>query len=272
MLEARIERMIKTCSTCRHFGFWHSDKQDYPVCRNTKIVRKVWNRLSTDNQKCYELDEERGADIHIAYLLGCRGRGKWHLVRFSDETHRKLKEQKKIMRMQAMEDVVKLALKTFLGEYDIATRKNMMSGTVPIVLTGQPEAGKTFFVRHQIIPRITNPHSVLVIDTANEYNELPKVGFEINLTVPNQKMRFVPSEIPTASEGEIASLFIVLNFKRMMLSNWVIVIEEAHRYKDIKEAMGFVYESRKFCRKVIVVTPDAKVFKGLKTLVVHREV
>jgi len=168
-----------------------------------------------------------------------------------------------------LDAVIQLVLKHYAGEYEIATRKRVMQDTVPIVLTGLPLAGKTYFIRHRIIPRVKSPHCCLVVDTANEYDELPQVRYDIDFDKP-QKVRFVPSETPTVSTGEVKFLFDTLHMNRGLLKNWVIVIEEAHRYIDIKQLMDFVYESRKFCRKVVVVTPSVKEFRGLKTLIVHR--
>jgi len=194
----------------------------------------------------------------------------WVLVRIRrNPTHARLKEMKQTMRFRLLDAVIQLVLKHYTGEYEIAIPKNVMETTVPVVLTGLPLAGKTYFVRHKIIPRIHNPLSVLVVDTAGEYNELPQVKYDIDFHKP-QKIRFVPSETPTISTGEVRFMFDTLHMNRGLLKNWIIVIEEGHRYIDIKQLMDFVYESRKFCRKVVVITPNSKEFKGLRTLIVHR--
>ena len=65
------------------------------------------------------------------------------------------------------------------------------------------------------------------------------------------------------AKTQIELLFESLNARRKRLANWIIIVEEAHRYSSISAFMSFVYESRKFARKVVLVTPQYSAFQGL---------
>ena len=61
---------------------------------------------------------------------------------------------------------------------NLASVDAVMKDTVPVVLTGKPLSGKTFFVREKLLPSLRgNP--VLVIDSWGEYRELRNIGYEI---------------------------------------------------------------------------------------------
>ena len=47
------------------------------------------------------------------------------------------------------------------------------------------------------------------------------------------------------------------------LKPWVVVVEEGHRFEGDPGFRTFVYEAGKFVKKLIIVTPEAELFKGM---------
>lgn len=154
-----------------------------------------------------------------------------------------------------------------------ATLKKVMNRRVPVVITRKPLVGKTYFIRKRLLPKL-NPYPVLVIDTWNEYRRIERVGYEVNtLDFKNYKgrVRFVPTKRSDIAEREIERLFEDLDMKRDDLRRWVVIVEEAHAYRNLPPFMKFLYGSRRIVHKMIVVTPDMDAFDGLETLTIYRE-
>ena len=59
-----------------------------------------------------------------------------------------------------------------------------------------------------------------------------------------------------------------LDMKRNEMSKWIVIVEEAHAFKNIMAFTKFLYGSRHIVRKVLAVTPQVDAFHGLMTLTV----
>ena len=153
---------------------------------------------------------------------------------------------------------------------NIATVEAVMKGTVPIVLTGKPLSGKSFFVKKSLLPSLKgNP--LLVIDSWDEYRELHNIGYDIyslNFKDFNKQIRFIPNAQSRVAETEVENIFAHLDMKRNEMSKWIIIAEEAHAYKDVSAFTKFLYGSRHIVRKMVAVTPQTDAFKGLVTLTI----
>lgn len=151
---------------------------------------------------------------------------------------------------------------------NIATVEAIMNERVPVVLTGRPLAGKSYFVKQELLPALNN-NPVLIIDVQNEYKELRQIGFDIfgfDFANFNEHVRFVPNSQSMVGESEVSSLFSNLEMKRELLSQWTIITEEAQAFKNVPCFVRFLYGSRHILRKMVVVTPQTDCFQGLKTV------
>jgi len=154
---------------------------------------------------------------------------------------------------------------------NLASVDAVMNGTVPVVLTGKPLSGKTFFVKQKLLPSLkSNP--VLVIDSWDEYKELRNIGYDIyglNFKDFNEQIRFVPNTQSRVAETEVESIFAHLDMRRNELAKWIVIVEEAHAFKNIAAFTKFLYGSRHFVRKMVAVTPQTDAFQGLVTLTMY---
>jgi len=53
------------------------------------------------------------------------------------------------------------------------------------------------------------------------------------------------------------------------MSRWIIIVEEAHSYKNVSAFTKFLYGSRHIVRKMVAVTPQTDAFQGLVTLTIY---
>jgi len=61
---------------------------------------------------------------------------------------------------------------------NLASVDAVMAGNVPVVLTGKPLSGKTFFIKQKLLPSLRgNP--VLVIDSWDEYGQLRNIAYDV---------------------------------------------------------------------------------------------
>jgi len=154
----------------------------------------------------------------------------------------------------------------------LASLEAVMDGTVPVVLTGKPLSGKTFFVKQKLLPSLVDC-PVLVIDSWDEYKELKNIGYDffgLNFRVFNDHVRFVPNAQSKVAETEVENIFSHLDMKRSELQNWIIIVEEAHAYRNIVAFIKFLYGSRHIVRKMMAITPQTDAFQGLVTLTILR--
>jgi hypothetical protein len=153
---------------------------------------------------------------------------------------------------------------------NLASVEAVMDGTVPVILTGKPLSGKTHFIKQKLLPSLTG-HPVLVIDSGNEYLELRNIGYDIyglNFKDFNEQVRFVPNAQSKVAETEVENIFSHLDMRRNELSNWIIIVEEAHAYRNIAAFIKFLYGSRHIVRKMVAITPQTDAFQGLVTLTI----
>jgi len=153
---------------------------------------------------------------------------------------------------------------------NLASVEAVMKGTVPVVLTGKPYCGKTTFVMKKLLPALKN-NPVLVVDSWNEYDELSDIqyGFyNLNFKDFNEHMRFVPNTQSKVGMIEVENLFAHLDMMRQEMSNWIIIVEEAHSYKNVSAFTKFLYGSRHIVRKMVAITPQTDAFQGLLTLTI----
>jgi len=57
--------------------------------------------------------------------------------------------------------------------------------------------------------------------------------------------------------------------KRNEMAKWIIIVEEAHSYKNVSAFTKFLYGSRHIVRKMVAVTPQTDAFQGLVTLTIY---
>ena len=81
-----------------------------------------------------------------------------------------------------------------------------------------------------------------------------------------EHIRFVPNTQPRMAETEVESIFSHLDMKRNEMAHWIIIVEEAHTFKNVPAFAKFLYGSRHVVRKMIAVTPQTDAFQGLETL------
>jgi len=144
----------------------------------------------------------------------------------------------------------------------------MMKNNVPIVLQGKPEGGKTYFIKHELLPSLEGS-PVLLIDTWDEYKELRNVGHNIyGLDFRNfrEHIRFVPNRQSNVARTEVGGIFALLDMKKDEMARWIVVVEEAHSFRNLSAFAKFLYGSRHVVRKMIAVTPQTDAFQGLETL------
>ena len=192
--------------------------------------------------------------------------GKSTHVRVWRDDHKKLLSIRSNMGFSNVAWVVHMLLKE-QAEHT-ASFEALMKDNVPTVLTGRPLAGKTFFVKQKLLPALAGS-PVLVIDSWNEYTELRNVGYEIfglNFKEFNEHIRFVPNTQSRVAETEVESIFSHLDMKRNEMARWIIIVEEAHTFKNVPAFAKFLYGSRHVVRKMIAVTPQTDAFQGLETL------
>jgi hypothetical protein len=156
---------------------------------------------------------------------------------------------------------------------NLATFDSVMAGNVPVVLTGKPLSGKTYFIKQTLLPLLKGS-PVLLIDAWNEYTELRNIGYEIyglNFREFNEHVRFVPNTQSRIAETEVESIFAHLDMKRDDMSRFVIIVEEAHTFKNVSSFLKFLYGSRHVVRKMVAVTPQTDCFQGLITLAIYHQ-
>jgi hypothetical protein len=80
-----------------------------------------------------------------------------------------------------------------------------------------------------------------------------------------QRIRLGPNSNVEISRAEAATVFSHLNFIKNSgdLKNWVLVIDEAHRFSSDANLRALLIEARKFVGKMLIVTTDWRVYEGI---------
>lgn len=155
---------------------------------------------------------------------------------------------------------------------DIATIEAVMNERVPVVLTGKPLSGKSYFVKNKLLPSLSGS-PVLLIDSLNEYTAVKTIRFDIfsiNFEKCNEHLRFIPNSQSRVAETEVEALFSNLDMKRNNLADLTVIVEEAQSYANVSSFVKFLYGSRHCLRKMVAITPKIDAFLGLVTLTILR--
>ena len=193
----------------------------------------------------------------------------WSTYRISLRAVRRMQVLKKKLGFKSYEALILylVNLAEREGLIPVASFEKLNVDTRPCVITGEPGSGKTFFVK-SILGRWSQDVCILLIDVADEYQMLQKVDlgqfFGIKWDIRGQRLRFVPNSNLEISRAEAGAIFSHLNLIKQSgaLKNWVIVVEEAHRFQEDKNFNSLVVEARKFTRKLILVTADWRHWDG----------
>lgn len=138
--------------------------------------------------------------------------------------------------------------------------------TRPVIITGESGEGKTTTVK-QLLSEFSG--DVFLLDVSDEYTDFKRVDlsefYGVKWSKPGQRIRLVPNKEVEISKIEASMIFAKLNFELHSgaLRDWCIVIEEGHRFAQDVQLRALLTEARKFCRKVILVTTDWKVYEGI---------
>jgi len=203
------------------------------------------------------------------FLEQHKKRGQTTHIRVWKNDHEKLTSIRKNMGFRSLAWFVHKLLEE--QAKNLASVEAVMKKRVPVVLTGAPLCGKTFFVKCKLLPSLeSNP--VLVIDSWDEYTQLRNIGYDIyglNFKDFNEQVRFIPNTQSRVAETEVENIFAHLDMKRKEMSRWIIIVEEAHSYKNVSAFTKFLYGSRHIVRKMVAVTPQIDAFQGLVTLTIY---
>jgi hypothetical protein len=200
------------------------------------------------------------------------------LVKLQKEDYENLQKIKEECGFIDISNVIHQILQSQVTTEMISVSKVMNeSGNLPVLLQSRASSGKSYFIKHQLLPYLHQQTSeqtpVLVIDTNNEYDMLKEVKSirELDLS-SNQQVRFVPAQHSIMGQMMVKALITELN---MMLDNHkdalkklILVIEEAGVYFS-PWMRGFVYRSKHNLRKCLILTPD-DCFKNLLTYTIFR--
>jgi replication-associated recombination protein RarA len=192
------------------------------------------------------------------------------VVKVRSEIKDELKELKAAMHFKTIQELLHY-LTMFAKEKNLtalATYENVMTKTEtrPVILTGSSGAGKTTTMK-AVLKDIVD-YTVLIIDVSNEYSDVEKVGLGEFFSLKynkNKQVRFVPNGNVEISKAEAAAIFAHLNFLKTggELKNLVLVVEEAHRFRNDINLRSLVIEARKFIRKLVLVTTDWRDYEGI---------
>jgi hypothetical protein len=192
------------------------------------------------------------------------------LVNFRDSDYDKLKTIQSEGGFRDLGSVIHYVI-AMQASTEMVTFEKIMKDCTPMVLSGKPLSGKTFWTKNVFIPSLTN-NPVLVIDANGEYESINEIKSLRGLDfLSNQHVGFCPSQHSVMGTMQVKALFTELNMMVDMnkdsLKNLVLIVEEAQSYKS-NWFNGFLYKSRHNLRKMIVITPQTDCFQGLETLTI----
>lgn len=195
------------------------------------------------------------------------------MLRVTKINRNKLRKLKHTLNLPTYDSVISHIIAKELEEHPVVSYEAVMADTIPIILTGLPGSGKTHFLKNIFIPKLPHNIALLLIDIHNEYDNpaLQHINlgdfFSINFNNDISCYRLIPSSNVDVSRSEIDSVFRHLIMFQKELKNWIIMLEEAHRFQESPFVKSFMAESRKNTRKVIVVSQQVEHFKGLGRIV-----
>jgi len=144
------------------------------------------------------------------------------LLRISDQNVEKLSGLKEKTNLKTFDGIVSYLLAQRIEEYPQPTIENIIQDSIPIIITGLPGVGKTFFLRN-LIPDLEC--SVFVLDVHNEYGNLEAINlgefFSLDFN-RDRKIRFIPNSNVDISKSEADSIFRHFIMFQKQLSKWLI--------------------------------------------------
>lgn len=153
------------------------------------------------------------------------------------------------------------------GLISVATPEKLTRDTRPVVITGEPGSGKTLFAK-STLNAWGKEVSIFLIDVADEYPMLSRLNlgevFGLNWRAKGLRHRFVPNPNVEISKAEVSTIFGHLNVVKQegVLKNWIVIVEEAHRFQEDKNFNALVVEARKFTKKLMLITTDWRPWDG----------
>jgi len=193
-------------------------------------------------------------------------RGEYTNYRVSRRNLAKMRELKERFNIKSYDAIISFLVHS-LGEkkYPSPSVEAVMADSVPVIITGIPGAGKTTFLRDKLIPEVIGP--IFVLDPHDEYTALRVVSlgdfFSIDFGGEKRKLRLVPNPNIDVCRSEADIVFRHLTMFQRLLGNWVIIVEEGHRFQESLLFKSLLAEARKHTRKMIVVSHQVEAFEGL---------
>jgi hypothetical protein len=192
------------------------------------------------------------------------------LVNFRDRDFEKLKKIQDEGGFRDLGSVIHHVI-AMQASVEMVTSEKIMKDSAPMVLSGKPLSGKTYWIKNCFIPSLMD-NPVLIVDPNEEYDFLKEIKSIRELDfASNQHVRFCPSQHSVMGTMQVKALFTELNMNvdinKDALKNLVLIVEEAQGYKS-SWFNGFLYKSRHNLRKMIAITPQTDCFQGLETLTV----
>jgi aromatic ring-cleaving dioxygenase len=194
------------------------------------------------------------------------------LVNFRESDYNKLKKIQDECGFRDLGSVIHHVIE-MQASLEMVTSAKIMKDCTPMVLSGKPLSGKTYWTKNVFIPSLVN-NPVLVIDANGEYESLKEIKSIRELDLANNHhVRFCPAQHSVMGTLQVKQLFTELNMSLDMnkdaLKNLVLIVEEAQGYKS-SWFNGFLYKSRHYIRKMIVVSPQTDCFQGLQTFTIFQ--
>jgi len=205
------------------------------------------------------------------------GRARYVNIQISRKCHAALGkiQQRTLSRTkgQVVDDLVQMA-QTQSPMIPVASLDQIFADDRPVQLCGGSGEGKSFFLK-QNLSRISSP--TFIVDVAGEYEGIKKLtvgdlySFKWERSDASSRYRFVPTNNAQIATSELRTVFAFLNTEKMRhykpnkipsgaLSKWVICIEESHRVSRQTPFLDFLYESRKFTKKLVAIASDPQLF------------
>jgi len=198
-------------------------------------------------------------------------------IQISRKCHTELGQIQERTLLRTKGQVVDYLIETAQTESPIiptASLGRLFATDVPVQLCGRSGSYKSLFLK-SILPNI--PHPCFITDIAGEYQNVKRLtvgdfySFKWDKAEPDTRVRFVPTNNAQVAASELRTVFQFLNTEKMrkyqpnkipsgILAKWVVLVEESHRLSRESSFLHFLYESRKFTRKIIAVASDPSLF------------